>query len=124
MSDYIKREDAKDAVINVVGRESIARYLDEMSKHFCTKDNDYYDALMDAEDAIDDLPSADVAPVRHGHWEDVDRMQMHDLHGVLTWGNSFKCTECQFKTFAVEGHMSQYNYCPNCGARMDGESDE
>ena len=123
-NDYIKREDAKDAVINVVGRESIARYLDEMSKHFSTKDNDYYDALMDAEDAIDDLPSADVAPVRHGMWVDVDRMQMHDLHGVLTWGNSFMCTECSFKTFAVEGHMAQYRYCPNCGARMDGDKDE
>ena len=120
MSDYIKKEDAKDAVINVVGWESIANYLDEMSKHFCTKDNDYYDALMDAEDAIDDLPPADVAPVRHGMWVDVDRMQMHDLHGVLTWGNSFMCTECNFKTFAVEGHMSQYHYCPSCGARMDG----
>lgn len=70
------------------------------------------------------IPSADVAPVRHGMWVDVDRMQMHDLHGVLTWGNSFMCTECNFKTFAVEGHMSQYRYCPNCGARMDGESDE
>ena len=68
--------------------------------------------------------TADVAPVRHGMWVDVDRMQMHDLHGVLTWGNSFMCTECNFKTFAVEGHMSQYHYCPNCGARMDGEDDD
>ena len=65
------------------------------------------------------IPSADVAPVKHGRWVDVDRMQMHDLHGVLTWGNSFKCTECQFKTFAVEGHITQYKYCPNCGAKMD-----
>ena len=71
---------------------------------------------------LDITPTADVAPVRHGMWVDVDRMQMHDLHGVLTWGNSFMCTECNFKTFAVEGHMSQYHYCPNCGARMDGEN--
>lgn len=63
MSDYIKREDAKDAVINIVGWEKIAKYVDEMSKHLSTKDIDYYDALMDAEDAIDDLPSADVVEV-------------------------------------------------------------
>lgn len=124
MSDYIEREKAKDAVLNIVGWEKIAKYVDEMSKHPSTKDIDYYDALIDAEDVIDDLPSADVAPVRHGMWVDVDRMQIHDLHGVLTWGNSFKCTECQFKTFAVEGHMAQYRYCPNCGARMDGDEDE
>lgn len=72
-----------------------------------------------AEYLLEYTSTADVALVRHGRWVDVDRMQMHDLHGVLTWGNSFKCTECQFKTFAVEGHITQYNYCPNCGAKMD-----
>lgn len=107
MSDYIKRVDALDIVAdnNVTGEITLNRY----------------DKIIDG---IYEIPSADVAPVRHGMWVDVDRLQMHDLHGVLTWGNSFMCTECNFKTFAVEGHMSQYHYCPNCGARMDGESDE
>lgn len=82
------------------------------------------DMTREAFDMAIDLIKENVAPVRHGMWVDVDRMQMHDLHGVLTWGNSFKCTECQFKTFAVEGHMAQYHYCPNCGARMDGEKNE
>ena len=109
MSDYIKREDAKKWLTNL--REDCGRYQDLWP---------YAEAL----DQIIELLSVDVAPVRHGMWVDVDRMQMHDLHGVLTWGNSFMCTECNFKTFAVEGHMSQYNYCPNCGARMDGESNE
>ena len=104
MSDYIKRED----VVNLGVM---------MQTHLWTREQTY--------NAIFCLPSADVAPVRHGRWVDVDRMQMHDLHGVLTWGNSFKCTECQFKTFAVEGHITQYKYCPNCGAKMDeGEDNE
>ena len=116
MSDYIKKEDAKDAVINVVGWESIANYLDEMSKHFCTKDNDYYDALMDAEDAIDDLPPADVAPVGHGRWKPFDR----------TWGRSvFTCTACgDAMDVPTEMGNPLFVYCPNCGARMDGEDDE
>lgn len=106
MSDYIKREDAKNAVINVVGWESIANYLDEMSKHFSTKDNYYYDALMDAEDAIDDLPSEDVAPVRHGRW-----ITDEEDDGWV-WS---KCSECGYHMLAT------HRYCPNCGARMDGE---
>lgn len=107
MSDYIKREDAI---------RSIADH-DEFKGERWIKE-------AWADYMIEDAPTIDAAPVRHGMWVDVDRMQMHDLHGVLTWGNSFKCTECQFKTFAVEGHMAQYRYCPNCGARMDGESNE
>ena len=115
MSDFIKREDAKDAVINVVGRESIARYLDEMSKHFSTKDNDYYDALMDAEDAIDDLPSADVAPVRHGWWQITDAYP----HNVY-------CSECHTKYAQThwgvweDGSLPR-RYCPCCGSKMDEE---
>ena len=123
MSDYIKREDAKDAVINIVGWEKIAKYVDEMSKHLSTKDIDYYDALIDAEDAIDDLPSADVAPVRHGHWDVREPMPMHDIKGNLSWGNWYVCTGCGFATTAIEGHITQYKYCPNCGAKMDEEVD-
>lgn len=112
MSDYIKREDAKDAVINVVGWESIANYVDEMSKHFCTKDNEYYDALMDAEDAIDDLPPADVAPVRHGRWEKNDYLFLDTL---------YRCSVCGEEFYLENGtpQENQYYYCPNCGARMD-----
>lgn len=118
MSDYIKREDAKDAVINIVGWEKIAKYVDEMSKHPSTKDIDYYDALMDAEDAIDDLPPADVAPVRHGHWVfNQDDMTLH-------------CSRCD-EVFRFEetekdeclDFMEYAKYCLACGAVMDEEVD-
>lgn len=110
MSDYIKREDAMDAVINIVGWEKIAKYVDEMSKHPSTKDIDYYDALIDAEDVIDDLPSADVAPVRHGHWIKNDP---HCDGLAFLWN----CSKCGAES--EEG----YRYCPACGARMDEEVD-
>ena len=117
MTDYIKREDAKDAVINIVGWEKIAKYVDEMSKHPSTKDIDYYDALMDAEDAIDDLPSADVAPVRHGRWIEYGENK-DGTHNIC-------CSVCD-GFFKSKGHANscytrnKYRYCHNCGARMDG----
>ncbi len=110
MSDYIKREDAKDAVLNIVGWEKIAKYVDEMSKHPSTKDIDYYDALMDAEDVIDDLPSADVAPVRHGRWIK-DKIQNHVE-------KTYHCSKCDYQAW---GENEKTRYCPNCGAKMDEE---
>ena len=48
-----------------------------------------------------------VAPVRHGRWI------MHDDEFGLTC----ECSACHIET------MGDGNYCPNCGAKMDGGAD-
>ena len=79
------------------------------------------DALYDA-DAItmsgvkilNQFPSADVAPVRHGRWVSVP----HKLARV--------CSVCNrdepYKFADIDADV--YDYCPNCGAKMDGELNE
>ncbi len=54
---------------------------------------------------IKDIPVADVAPVKHGEWVQTD---------------IFKCSECGY-SFEPEGYTAYFNYCPNCGAKMDGK---
>lgn len=63
-----------------------------------------YDVIM--------LPAADVAPVRHGYWID---------NGANGYKWAFICSRCGY----VDGHPSddRYNFCPSCGARMDGGSE-
>ena len=59
---------------------------------------------------ITDLPTADVTPVRHGRWEtNSDRP------------DSLICSVCKcgFDMWKHDPH----NYCPNCGAKMDGDAD-
>ena len=56
------------------------------------------------------LPAADVSPVRHGRWEKQSGL--------------YSCSECG-KTcpYDVQADVIEYwtcNYCPNCGAKMDG----
>ena len=53
---------------------------------------------------IYEMPAADVAPVRHGRWlcVDTDTEQF------------FLCNRCKKKEYW------ESNYCPNCGAKMDG----
>ena len=72
---------------------------------------------------IDSQPTADVRENVKGRWvEVVDRTEMYDKEGVKTWGMLFQCNQCGFILNAIEGHTGQYNFCPNCGAEMRGES--
>ena len=60
----------------------------------------------DAADCIRYMDAADVAPVRHGRWEPTEAPFMNECED---------CSVCGYRT--VWGH--RYNYCPNCGAKMD-----
>lgn len=63
-----------------------------------------------------ELLSADVAPVRHGKWTEVQKENI--------WGDIipvFECSLCGKYTFGTKGITEKSNYCPNCGARMNEE---
>jgi len=94
MSDYIKREDAIKAFEPSQRRDWYTPWIVE---------------------TLEDLPSADVAPVRHGRWIE------------LAMKGEFKCSVCgrgskSENTFQLIPTV-YWNYCPNCGARMDEEVD-
>lgn len=60
---------------------------------------------------IDAMPTIEARPVVHGRW---------------SWcaGNKYRCTNCGRHT-NVDEVMEEpvYNYCPYCGAKMDGGED-
>ena len=91
MAEYIKREYAIDAVLDV---------------YYDTPDINLSGEKFEA--AILKIPVADVAPVRHGRW----------LPTTKWWqgGSAWKqCSECGIL------HCGKSLYCPNCGAKMDLE---
>lgn len=70
----------------------------------------YTQGLQDAIDyyfpqIIDDAPTIEAEPVKHGHWYD---------KGSL----SCRCSECGCKS------PNESKFCCNCGAEMDGGADE
>lgn len=69
----------------------------------------HYD-LYDLEDFLADVKkecSADVVEVVHGEWLTVEYND----------GSAFKeCSNC-----GARKQQRYYNFCPNCGAKMDGE---
>ena len=98
MTDYIKRKDALEAVANTYwyGTQSECEAF--------------------AHKALDGIHSADVAPVRHGRW---------DYHRYR-YGNK-DAEEMGVYVCSVCGHANwteEDNYCPNCGAKMDGGGEE
>lgn len=69
--------------------------------------------------AIKNIPSADVAKVRHGKWEEGLCYDYYSK-GVL----ESKCSICgSWNLFDFNGYNCESNFCPNCGAdmRKDGK---
>lgn len=60
---------------------------------------------------IDDIPTADVQEVKHGKWEQC---------GKLEGKTVLKCSQCS--QGITERFSPKYFYCPNCGAKMDGDN--
>lgn len=58
---------------------------------------------------IDDQPTVDADPVRHGRWEKVRGHQMVR-----------RCSECG-DIMPIDRAFIHYIYCGHCGARMDSE---
>lgn len=57
--------------------------------------------------SISDIPIADVSPVVHGRW-------IYDEKAQRPY-----CSVC--KGYFYGATNSPMSYCPNCGAKMDGE---
>lgn len=47
-------------------------------------------------------------PIRHGRWE-----YKRDIHGFYS-----RCSKCG-EAYDTNGALYEWNYCPNCGAKMD-----
>ena len=94
MDEYIKKEDIEQKI------------------------QDGLNNLVLGHDAIEvlgmiyEMPAADVAPVRHGRW-------LQKKHKIFGNAYDYVCSEC-----GCDYALAEYNYCPNCGAKMDGVDDE
>ena len=94
MDEYIKREE-------------IRRSYEKLARSYIH--GEPYIADWKFDEMIEELPAADVAPMRHGQWEN---------------GNPI-CPVCggdKFKDLDADIWCDwQPAFCPNCGAQMDLE---
>lgn len=83
---------------------------DRLKAHYCwwaggSKEMSIDEAKKTFDTIIDVQPTVEAEPVRHGRW--------------INHGWSIVCSEC-----GEDYAFAKRNYCPNCGAKMDGEKRE
>ena len=61
-------------------------------------------------DRINEAPTVDAVEVVHGRW-----LSYLDGEHIMP-DVYFKCSKC-----GSRGHQQRWRYCPNCGAKMEGE---
>ena len=77
--------------------------------------------IVDIKEILNNVPAADVEPVRHGKW-------IYNPNGMDFNLGAWECSVCTQKNnnLPCSRNISPYicvgsKYCPNCGAKMDGE---
>ena len=89
------------ADVRLIDANALKEYLG------CDNDRKYSSMIMhEIADRIDEQPTIDAVPVVHGYWLYGDEYAGH--HDV-------DCSVCG------ESARTYYDYCPNCGAKMDAK---
>ena len=75
-------------------------------------------------DDIEAAPIVDAVEVVHGRW--IEKWGLYDKGFYISRKVWYECSHCGMKTNYRDECFEKevdYNYCPNCGAKMDGGED-
>ena len=97
MAEYIEREALLDSICHDTCRIA-----------FCGATNCAFMAKVCS------APVADVAPVVHARWIHSRYEDCSEQFELV------KCSQCNHEAYAMAFYVRGGNYCPNCGAKMDG----
>lgn len=105
MDEYISREDVLD-----------------IASQYCPDDDGSCSKagvdLREMLDEIEALPSTDVQSVKQGRWMCEFYNDVFDVYQA-------DCSVCKRESTNKYDKVSEsYEYCPHCGARMDGDTNE
>ena len=110
-----------------INREAFKKSVEERYCKPCKSEKKDHNGCLcracwvdDMLDEVECFQPADVTPVRHGRWEEADWVEP-DCHGfgtIRTPKAALRCSNC--KNCFKKELLWEDNYCPNCGAKMNG----
>lgn len=109
-----------------IGRET---FLKDIEKRYCLPCKDAgkdYNGCKCRACWVDDMcgevidaPAADVAPVVHGKW-----ISWEEADNFIPSAHRHECSVCHDAAQVLVNNIELLaDFCPNCGARMDGDCD-
>lgn len=85
-------------------------------------------AQDDCEALLCELPAADVAPVRRGHWIPIHASELTGWNPEFAGCDpiaEYMCSRCGADAIlSCNDDLVLSNYCPNCGAKMEVPNDD
>ena len=99
--EYIRRADAMGEITSSETQKALRAMTGE-------------EAYVTVVGILNELPAADVAPVVHGRWDNSGR------YTFPSGSIAVRCTNCGCALTESEYRLNYWNYCPVCGAKMDG----
>ena len=75
-----------------------------------------FTGLTIAKKIIEEAPTIEATPVVHGRWMPTYHTY-YNRDGECRIADEWHCSKCEIYS------RNEWHYCPNCGAKMDGEKD-
>lgn len=97
-----------DILINELGDCTLATWGKGLGASWWAQSVKLKDNMVEC---INNQPTADVAEVKHGHW-------IYHPDDLFPAESEQECSICHEREDIT---LVNDNYCPNCGAKMDGK---
>ena len=93
---------------DLISRKALLEELDKWINPCVNCESEFLSGIATAISEVEAAPAVDAAPVVHGEW-----IELHEENGHEVG----TCSYCRHVRIVD-------NYCPNCGAKMDGGNDD
>ena len=93
---------------DLISRKALLKKLDKWINPCVNCESEFPSGIATAISEVEAAPAVDAAPAVHGEW-----IELHEENGHEVG----TCSHCRHVRIVD-------NYCPNCGALMDGGNDD